>query len=194
MFQTTFPFTYRLVLQCSHWKKNICRPATLLEIKFLHRSPSYILVQLKPSDWFLEKGKIGPNWWITSLNFSIPKCAMGQTNSCFAKAARHLSEMLSRYVKDSFFANLNSVQQKRCIDILKGHLKDISELSPQDTAKTTYENVFKIPKRELFCKSDQCLSKSLLRQLCKLTRTYFKDKSVKHFLSKSRIIYLTLIP
>ena len=68
--------------------------------------------------------------------------------------------MLSRYVKDSFLANLNIVQQKRCIDILKGHLKDISELSPQDTAKTTYENVFKIPKRELFCKSDQCLSKS----------------------------------
>ena len=39
----------------------------------------------------------------------------------------------------------------------QGHLR-------KDTAKTTYESVFEISKRQLFCKSYECLSKPLFTQ------------------------------
>ena len=48
------------------------------------------------------------------------------------------------------------------------HLKKTSQrhlISVQDTGKTTYEAVFKIFKRQLFCKSNQCLTNPLFRQL-----------------------------
>ena len=79
------------------------------------------------------------------------------SNNCLVKTARRLANMFSRCLKDSFFANLKSVQQKRWLNILKRRL--------QDPAKTSYEAVFKISKRQLFCKSNECLRKTLLRQL-----------------------------
>ena len=79
------------------------------------------------------------------------------SNNCLVKTARRLANMFSRCLKDSFFANLKSVQQKRWLNILKRRL--------QDPAKTSYEAVFKISKRQLFCKSNECLRRTLLRQL-----------------------------
>ena len=95
-----------------------------------------------------------------SPNGPIDICKM--SNRCFAKTARYLLEMLSRCLKDSFFANLSSVQQRPCLDILKSHFR-YTQTCVLDTAKTTYEDVFKISKRQLFCKSNQCLSKPLFR-------------------------------
>ena len=62
--------------------------------------------------------------------------------------ARHLAEIFLRCLKDRFFENLNSVLEKRCLDILERHLKNILEVSLihcQDK-----EPVFKISKKQLF--------------------------------------------
>ena len=76
--------------------------------------------------------------------------------NCLAKTVRHLAEMFSRCLKDSFFANLNSVLQKRCLHFQK----DINKLLRQLT-----EMFFQISQIQLSCKSSQYLSKPLFRQL-----------------------------
>ena len=48
---------------------------------------------------------------------------------------------------------------------LQKTLSKTSQKCLQDTAETTCKAVFKTSKRQLFCKSYQCLSKSLFRQL-----------------------------
>ena len=61
-----------------------------------------------------------------------PKNICKMSNNCLAKTVRHPAEMLSQYLKDRFFANLNNVLQKRYLDILKRHLKR----HPRNISKT----------------------------------------------------------
>lgn len=80
------------------------------------------------------------------------------SNHCLVKTTRHPAEMILRCLRDSFFCK--SKQQKPWLDILK----KTSHKYLQDTAKTTYETVFKITKRQLFYNSNQCLSRPLFWQ------------------------------
>ena len=78
-------------------------------------------------------------------NVSKDICKMSN-NNYLAKRARHLAEIFLGCLKEIFFENLNSVLEKRCLDILeKRHLKDISEVSPRQCQDN--EAVFKIPKK-----------------------------------------------
>ena len=49
------------------------------------------------------------------------------SNNCLVKTATNLVEMFLRCLKDSFFANLDSVCQKRWLGILKRHLRSFSK-------------------------------------------------------------------
>ena len=100
--------------------------------------------------------------WFQNITFLIEaKDICKISNNCLVNTARHLAKLFSGCLKGSFLANLNSVSQKRWLDILKRHLRGIPKVSPRHYYD---EAVFNISKRQLFCKSNQCLSKALFRQ------------------------------
>ena len=76
----------------------------------------------------LKTDKVDAKVQYQSILLNKPKDTYRMSNNCLAKTARHL-EMFSICLKDIFFRSPNSVSQKRCLDILKRHFKDISEVS-----------------------------------------------------------------